>query len=41
MKKKEEGIYTTHTGLYKLYNTNIHERIEMAKKEKQAVAEKH
>ena len=29
------------TGLYKLYNTNIHERIEMAKKEKQAVAEKH
>ena len=29
------------TGLYKLYNTNIHERIEMAKKEKQAEAEKH
>lgn len=29
------------TGLYKLYNTNIHERIEMAKKEKQAGAEKH
>lgn len=29
------------TGLYKLYNTNIHERIEMAKKEKQSEAEKH
>lgn len=28
-------------GLYKLYNTNIHERIEMAEKEKQAEAEKY